>query len=462
MVGLVILSPAGSPARGDARAPSLTARARPRRLSFGGTTAVSGALSGEPGRPAGILLRLLADAYPYKSFRPVATTRTRADGSYSFRIQPGRNTLYEVQAGDARSGRVPVIVDEVVHSGVRVLRGGRVRLSVRSRHPRSLRWDDRKVVWYLGRGPRRDLRRVQVTRSRGLGPSLMLMQATVKVPRPGRFRWAACLDVASRQALGPPGTHPRCDFHRFSGGDGALYQGTGRAPFGYPPRRSIEAARRYLARRRDAAAFAVVGSQGRIYGSRLHRRFPTASVVKAMLLVAYLDMRASEHRRLTERDRSILDPMIRVSDNNAATAAWSRVGDGRLRALARRARMTDFSISGFWLTARTSAADQANYFLEMNHLIALRFRGYADHLLSHITGSQSWGIPAAARPRGWSVRFKGGWYPFPNGYLVNQAARIRRGNTRIGIAVMTNHNPSMPYGERTIAGATRSLLRSRP
>ena len=42
-------------------------------------------------------------------------------------------------------------------------------------------------------------------------------------------------------------------------------------------------------------------------------------------------------------------------------------------------------------------------FGDMERLIAPRFRRYADHLLSHIVGYESWGIPAVARPRGWHV-----------------------------------------------------------
>ena len=88
-------------------------------------------------------------------------------------------------------------------------------------------------------------------------------------------------------------------------------------------------------------------------------------------------------------------------------------------------------------------------------LIPKRFRRYARGLLSGIAREQSWGIPAAARPR-FNVFFKGGWNPARG--RVHQVARLERGKTRIAIAVLQDGTPSMGYGEATIAGVTRRLL----
>jgi hypothetical protein len=456
---------AAAPGRADAGAATVTAHVHPGRLTYGDATTVAGSVAGEPSGDAGLTVQVLADPYPYGSFRKVATTTTDAGGAYSFATAPRRNTRYRARVAGpvpARSEIVGAIVDERLHSRVRALVHGRVRILLRTSHSPDLRWGRRKVLWYLGRGKRRDLRRVKVTRSSSLEPGSTRLRAILEVPHAGHFRWAACLDVASHRALGPPGSHPRCRGRRFEGGIHAAYQGTSRAPFGYPARGSITAAKRYLAARAGIASFAVIGSENRMYGSEIHRRFVSASVVKAMLLVAYLDMRAADHRPLTATDRSVLTPMIHVSDNNAATAAWSRVGDHRLRILARRAGMTDFSIVGFWANAMISAADQARFFFEMPRLIAPRFRGYADHLLSHIVGYESWGIPAVARPRGWRVDFKGGWRPTARGQLVHQIARLRRGQTKLAVAVMTDGDPSMTYGIGTVEGVARRLLRGRP
>src|ERR1039458_8516788 len=46
-----------------------------------------------------------------------------------------------------------------------------------------------------------------------------------------------------------------------------------------------------------------------------------------------------------------------------------------------RAGMTEFSVSGSWLNAELSPADQARFFFEMDSLIPPEFVGYARYLL---------------------------------------------------------------------------------
>ena len=268
----------------------------------------------------------------------------------------------------------------------------------------------------------------------------------------------ACLAVAAPAANGAPPLHAPA---ARTGSRGKPGRGRHR-PAAYPGPASIAAATRYLNRRIGYTAFAVVDSEGRLHGEHLHRTFVSASVVKAMLLVAYLRKLSAEHRGLDAGSRALLEPMIHVSDNEAATAVWERVGDPRLRGLAHRAGMTDFSISGIWANAQISAADQARYFFEMESLIPPRFRQFARKLLSHIAGYESWGIPAVARPRGWAVFFKGGWRETGRGQLVHQIARLQRQGKRMAIAVMTDGDPSMGYGIETIQGVAARLLSGRP
>jgi beta-lactamase class A len=274
---------------------------------------------------------------------------------------------------------------------------------------------------------------------------------------------AAATVLACLAAAAPPASAgaPSPAYAPRAGSKGRPGDG-GHRPPAYPGSASIAAATRYLNRRIGYTAFALVDSEGRLHGEHLHRTFVSASVVKAMLLVAYLRKLSAEHRGLDAPARALLEPMIHVSDNEAATAVWERVGDPRLRGLARRAGMTDFSISGIWANAQISAADQARYFFEMESLIPPRFRQFARKLLSHIAGYESWGIPAVARPRGWAVFFKGGWRETGRGQLVHQIARLQRQGGRIAIAVMTDGDPSMGYGIETIEGVAARLLRGRP
>jgi hypothetical protein len=347
---------------------------------------------------------------------------------------------------------------ERVNSSVRYLPLGRARLDVVSRHRADARWGGKTVHWYLGAGLDGPLRRVSSGRTREITAGVTRMSATLTLAQAGRFRFAACFSIRRRNALGRAGSHGPCADH-LRAAENSPYVGTGVAPRGYPGAGAIAAAASYLGDRGGYTSFAVVDSEGRMHGRHLHRIFDSASVVKAMLLVAYLRKLAAGHRVLDETSRSLLEPMIHLSDNDAATAIWERDGDRRLRALARRAGMTDFSIEGMWGNAQITAADQARFFFELERLVPLRFRRFANHLLSHIAGYESWGIPAVARPRGWTAFFKGGWRGTQRGQLVHQIARLRRPHERVAIAVMTDGDPSMAYGIDTIQGVARRLLR---
>jgi hypothetical protein len=225
----------------------------------------------------------------------------------------------------------------------------------------------------------------------------------------------------------------------------------------YPASSGIVAAAHYLAGRAGSKSFAVVDNKGKLSGTDIHVRFHSASVVKSMLLVAYLQTLAAEDHGLDGSSQGLLYPMIHSSDNNAATGVLSIVGDSGLDRVAREAGMGDFATDGgWWGFTEISAADIARFFYKQDSLIPGQFDGYARWLLSTIEPSESWGIPAAARPE-FQVFFKGGWLPKSEG-LVNQAARLERPRDTFAMAVLTRGDPSMAYGEETIKGVTARLL----
>ena len=224
----------------------------------------------------------------------------------------------------------------------------------------------------------------------------------------------------------------------------------------YPSSQRVRIAIRYLAGRAGSKAFAVADGD-RLSGVNVDRRFHSASVVKSMLLVAYLQMLADQHRSLDAAGRALLYPMIHSSNNEAASAVLAIVGEEALDRVARDAHMRDYeSGGGFWGFTEVSAADLARFFLHQDALIPRRFDGYARWLLSTIEPDESWGIPAVARPE-FHVFFKGGWLPEFEG-LVNQAARLERPGIVFALSVLTIHDPSMAYGEQTIEGVTARLL----
>lgn len=225
-----------------------------------------------------------------------------------------------------------------------------------------------------------------------------------------------------------------------------------------PSARALRSARRWADTRQGRVSFAVVDTRGRLSGQGSREAFPSASMVKAMLLVAYLDQPARRARALGSSEKALLDPMVRVSDNRAASAVYAQVGDPGLILLARRARMRGFRPAGYWANTGITAADQARFFRRVTQLTPSRHRPYARRLLGGVAPEQSWGVPEAAEPR-WRSFYKGGWRRSATGRLVHQAALLERGDERLALAVLTDGNPSHEYGAATIRGVAARLLR---
>lgn len=214
----------------------------------------------------------------------------------------------------------------------------------------------------------------------------------------------------------------------------------------------IRRARRFAKSRQGAVAFAVLDGKARPRGLRRTAHFPSASVSKAMLLVAVL--RRAGPRPLSDGQRALLKPMITVSDNDAASALYARVGAAGLRNVARAAGMRQFVEVGHWARARITAADQARLFLRIDKLVPGAHRRYARKLLSSIVHWQRWGIARAARHAHVKAFFKGGWRKD----VTHQVALLERGGRRIALAVLTNGSPSQAYCEETIERIAHRII----
>jgi beta-lactamase class A len=215
-------------------------------------------------------------------------------------------------------------------------------------------------------------------------------------------------------------------------------------------------ARRYAEQRAGEVSFAV-STERHLFGVDVRRTVPSASVLKAMLLVAYLRQPGVRSRPLRKPDRDLLAPMIRWSDNVAATRVRDSVGNDGLVRLARRVGMRAFVPAAVWGMSRIDAADQARFFLRIDRYVPRRHRAMALRLLSSIVPSQRWGI-AQVRPPGWALYFKGGWGS-GSGAVDHQVALLRRGKQRVSVAILTTNSPSHEYGKETLRGVAARLLK---
>ena len=227
------------------------------------------------------------------------------------------------------------------------------------------------------------------------------------------------------------------------------------APRGWTPH--VRAAAAYAAGRTGDVSFAV-RTERKAWTWRGTTPYRSASIVKAMLLVAYLRRAEVRRRALTAAERGLLDPMVRMSDNDAADAIHARVGVAGLAAVGAKVRMRGFVAYPVWGGSTVTADDQARFFLRVDRLVPRRHRAYALGLLRTVIPAQRWGI-AAAVPRGWRIAFKGGWGKGVTREVAHQAALLTHGRLRVAVAVLTADNPSDEYGAATQQGVAARLLR---
>jgi Beta-lactamase enzyme family len=224
-----------------------------------------------------------------------------------------------------------------------------------------------------------------------------------------------------------------------------------------PSAAALRKARDFAGARAGLVSFATVNSDGKLRGDDVHRLYPAASTVKAMLLAAELRRIKRDGGGIDSETDSLLEAMITASDNDAADAIYARVGDEGMSEVAKRAGMPDFTVAGHWGNAQVSAADLALLFGDLDRVLARKFREYGKGLLGSVIPSQRWGIADVVGDR-WAIRFKGGW--LPDHALAHQAAELRErdGNRDLSIAVLTDDQPSFDYAIESVRGVGQRLL----
>ena len=220
----------------------------------------------------------------------------------------------------------------------------------------------------------------------------------------------------------------------------------------------VREANAYADTRAGTVAFAV-RTDRRLWGRDLDRPVQSASVVKALLLVAYLREPSVRSRDLTRAERHLLSPMVRWSNNRKASKIVTRLGAARINAVAHRAGMPSFRLAppSCWGCSLITAREQTRFFLHIDALVPERHRAYAMELLRTVVHTQRWGIAEVA-PRGWTLYFKGGWGS-GRGLVDHQVALLQRGRERVAVAILTTVAGTHRNGKATLRGVARRLLR---
>jgi hypothetical protein len=219
---------------------------------------------------------------------------------------------------------------------------------------------------------------------------------------------------------------------------------------------------------RDFAVAVLDHQTGVSYRFRADEAFETASVVKVEILVALLLQARGDDRLLTADETKLATAMIRQSDNDAATALWSKIGGASGLSDANHALGLTSTVpgaDGWWGWTRTTASDQ----VRLLDVIADPAGPLGDsgqvilELMGSVADDQDWGISAASG-RGESTALKNGWMTRANQggrWTVNSVGRITGSDTDVTLVVMTRGHATLSQGiayvER-IAKLTRTHL----
>lgn len=222
------------------------------------------------------------------------------------------------------------------------------------------------------------------------------------------------------------------------------------------------AAKAYIARRKGRVRYSLLDTTtGRRWEYRATEPVKCASLIKTLLLATYLRQASVWGRPLTERDRTLLRPMIRESANDPASTLFVRLGPTAIAQTARAAGMGTVRPDPHWGLTPTTARQQVALFDHLPDLFPRRHREYAMKLLATIVPSQRWGVGQVDLPDDWLLYFKGGWGS-GTGAVDHQTALLMSGERRLILSITTTGNPSHKVGKATLEGVASRLLAGLP
>ncbi|QFU85543.1 hypothetical protein YIM_01565 [Amycolatopsis sp. YIM 10] len=163
-----------------------------------------------------------------------------------------------------------------------------------------------------------------------------------------------------------------------------------------------------------AAYLTIDRASGKKVAQDEHVRFRSASVVKVLIALDYLETLGAGNP-IPPADAALMQPMLRSSANDPASELWVRGGSGAVvDRMVAKLGLTDTAPPadpGMWGFTSTSAADIARTY---EYILDSADAGHREFIMGHLRAStkcsdvwdQSWGIPSAVTDP-WAV--KQGW-----------------------------------------------------
>ena len=207
---------------------------------------------------------------------------------------------------------------------------------------------------------------------------------------------------------------------------------------------------------------------GQKFSYRGTETYDTASVVKVQVLACLLMTAQNKGRDLTSTELALAKRMIRLSDNDATTSLFNKLGkNSAVQACDKRLGLTQTKVNSAWGLTRTTVDDQVKLLSQLvstSSPLDAESRKLAFTLMNSVDESQEWGVPAAAEP-GDVFTVKNGWdtRTSDNGrWVVNSVGRITGPSTDVSVAVLSHGHPSMAAGiavVEKVAKMTRQYLK---
>jgi beta-lactamase class A len=164
-------------------------------------------------------------------------------------------------------------------------------------------------------------------------------------------------------------------------------------------------------------------------------------------------MTAQDKKRdLTSSELALAQRMIRLSDNDATTSLFDRLGKNpAIQSCDRRLGLTETKVNSAWGLTRTTVDDQIKLLSQLvstSSPLDADSRKLAYSLMNSVDKSQDWGVPAAVKP-GEDFTVKNGWDTRTSDsgrWVVNSVGRITGPSTDVSIAVLSHGHASMDAG----------------